>query len=103
MHAPADQVAACDGRETVDAEWVAPDEALRLASAGERTIIFPTQMNLRLLAEAENADDCLMRASARRLVTVLPEVEVRNGERFLVIPPDAGYGPVAQPMGPGFR
>jgi hypothetical protein len=29
MHAPADQVAACDGRETVDAEWIAPAEAVR--------------------------------------------------------------------------
>jgi 8-oxo-dGTP pyrophosphatase MutT (NUDIX family) len=98
MHAPADQVAACDGRETVDAEWIAPAEALRLAAAGERTIIFPTLMNLRLLAEAQSAEDCLARARARTLVPVLPKVEVRDGERFLVIPPDAGYGAVAQPM-----
>lgn len=99
MHAPADQVAACDGRETVDAEWIAPAEALRLAGAGERTIIFPTLMNLKLLAEAEGAEDCIQRARARPLVTVLPELEVRDGGRFLVIPPDAGYGSVAQPMG----
>ena len=99
MHAPADQVAACDGRETVDAEWIAPAEALRLAAAGERTIIFPTLMNLQLLAEAESAEDCLVRARARPLVPVLPKVEMRDGARFLVIPPDAGYGDVAQPMG----
>jgi 8-oxo-dGTP pyrophosphatase MutT (NUDIX family) len=99
MHAPADQVAACDGRETVDAEWIAPAEAVRLAAAGERTIIFPTLMNLKLLAEAENAEDCIARARARRLVTVLPKVEARDGARYLVLPPDAGYGAVAQPMG----
>jgi len=99
LQAPPDQVAACDGRETVDAEWIAPAEALRLAAAGERMIIFPTLMNLRLLGEAESAEDCLARALARPLVSVLPKVEMRDGERFLVIPPDAGYGAVAQPMG----
>ena len=103
MHAPADQVAACDGRETVDAEWIAPAEAVRLAAANERTIIFPTLLNLKLMSEASSAEDCLARARSRRLVTVLPQVEVRDGDRFLVIPPDAGYGAVAQPMGPGFR
>ncbi len=98
LHAPPGQVAACDGRETVDAEWIAPAEAVRLALAGERTIIFPTLMNLRLLAEARDAADCLGRAQSRRLVTVLPEVSVRDGERVLVIPQDAGYGDVAQPL-----
>ncbi|KTE78467.1 NUDIX hydrolase [Sphingopyxis sp. A083] len=98
MSAPAGQVAACDGRETVDAEWISPSEAIRLAAVGERTIIFPTLMNLKLLAEAESAQDCLSRARKRRLVTVLPEVSIENGERVLIIPPDAGYGPVSQPL-----
>ena len=29
VNAPIEQLAACDGRETVDAEWIAPSEALR--------------------------------------------------------------------------
>lgn len=98
MSAPPGQVAACDGRETVDAEWISPSEAIRLAASGERTIIFPTLMNLKLLAEAESALDSLARARQRRLVTVLPEVSVVNGERVLVLPPDAGYGAVSQPL-----
>lgn len=96
--APPDQVAACDGRETVDAEWIAPREVLRLAETGERTVIFPTRMNVKLLAEADSAQDTVARAQARTLVTVLPQVEVRADGRFLVLPPDAGYGPVAEPM-----
>jgi len=96
--APPDQVAACDGRETVDAEWIAPAEILRLAEAGERTVIFPTRMNVQLLAEATSADDCVARARGRTLVTVLPKVEVRGEGRFLILPPDAGYGAVAEPM-----
>ncbi|MBI1196316.1 MAG: NUDIX domain-containing protein [Phenylobacterium sp.] len=98
IRAPADQVAVCDGREAVDAEWIAPGEVLRLAEAGQRTVIFPTRMNVQLLAEAVSADDCVTRAEARTLVTVLPTVERRGEANFLVLPPDAGYGAVAEPM-----
>jgi hypothetical protein len=91
-------VAACDGRETVDAEWISPAEVLRLEKSGERTVIFPTRMNVQLLAEAESAADCVARADARTLVTVLPVVEDRPDGRVLVLPSDAGYGVVAEPM-----
>jgi 8-oxo-dGTP pyrophosphatase MutT (NUDIX family) len=96
VRAPEDQLAACDGRETVDAEWIAPSEALRLAEAGERKVIFPTRMNLRLLAEARDADDAVKRAEARPLVTVQPQVQERPHGRVLVLPPDAGYGVVEE-------
>src|SRR5436190_728880 len=85
-------------REAVDAEWIAPSEALRLAAAGERTVIFPTRMNLQLLDEAKSAADAVARAEARKLVTVLPEVKSGPEGRMLVLPPDAGYGPVAERM-----
>ena len=96
--APADQVAACDGKETVDAEWIAPREALRLAESGERTIIFPTRMNLQLLAEASDPVDALARARSRKLVTVEPELIERDGRQLFTIPLEAGYGAVAEPM-----
>jgi 8-oxo-dGTP pyrophosphatase MutT (NUDIX family) len=96
--APPEQVAACDGRETVDAEWIAPSEALRLSQAGERTIIFPTRMNVRLLGEAASASDCIARAAARKLVPVLPQIERRESGSVLVIPTDAGYGAVEEPL-----
>ncbi|WP_374468850.1 NUDIX hydrolase [Phenylobacterium sp.] len=98
VRAPEDQLAACDGRETVDAEWIPPSEALRLGELGERKIIFPTRMNLKLLAEAESAADAVERAGARTLVTVRPQIESRGAGKVLVLPPDAGYGAVEEPL-----
>lgn len=93
-----EQIAACDGRETVDAEWIPPLEALRLEKAGERTIIFPTRMNLQLLGEADGTADATARAAGRTLVTVEPKVERREGGGVLVIPVEAGYGAVEEPL-----
>ncbi|MET0273519.1 MAG: NUDIX hydrolase [Phenylobacterium sp.] len=98
VKAPDDQLAACDGRETVDAEWIAPAEVMRLAEAGERKVIFPTRMNLQLLAEAGSADDAVARAQGRTLVTVEPQVASRPSGRVLVLPADAGYGAVEEPI-----
>lgn len=99
IHAPANQIAACDGHETVEAEWIAPKDVLQLSENGERTVIFPTRMNLQLLAEASCAHDCIRRAEKRPLVTVLPRLEERNGQRVLVIPENAGYGAVVEIVG----
>ncbi len=96
--ANSEQLAVCDGWETVDAEWIAPGEAIRLAAAGERTVIFPTRMNLQLLAEAESAADAIARANDRTLVPVLPVVQAREGGPVLVIPANAGYGDVVEPI-----
>lgn len=96
--ADSDQLAVCDGWETVDVEWIAPSEAIRLAAAGQRTVIFPTRMNLQLLAEASSGLDAIARANARTLVTVEPVVERRESGSVLVIPPDAGYGAVVERM-----
>jgi 8-oxo-dGTP pyrophosphatase MutT (NUDIX family) len=88
--APDEQLATADGWETVDAEWIAPAEALRLAEAGERKVIFPTRMNLQLLAESRDAAEAAAAAQARPVVTVEPRVEQREGGGVLVIPADAG-------------
>ncbi len=94
--APAGQLARCDGSETVDAEWIAPAEAIRLGDAGQRKVIFPTRMNLKLLGEAKDSADALVRARARRLVTVEPRLADGPNGRILVIPSDAGYGEASE-------
>lgn len=93
-HAPLAQQAICDGHEAVDAEWIAPGRALQLAASGERKVIFPTRMNLQLLAESAGPADAVRRAAARELVTVEPWVD---GE-VLRIPTEAGYGSVTEPL-----
>lgn len=96
--APPDQLARCDGWETVDAEWIEPARALRLAETGERTVIFPTRMNLQLLSEAAGAADAVARSVVRPLVTVEPKVVRTDAGPVLAIPPDAGYGAVTEPL-----
>ena len=96
--APPDQLAICDGWETVDAEWIEPAEAIRLGETKQRTVIFPTRMNLQLLAEASSSADAVERARARELVTVEPKITDTPQGRVLVLPPNAGYGDVAEPL-----
>ncbi len=82
----------------MDAEWIEPQEVLRLADAGARKVIFPTRMNVQLLAEANSAADCIARAQGRTLVTVLPKIEDGPDGKVLTLPVDAGYGIVAEPL-----
>lgn len=96
--APADQLAVCDGHETVDAEWVRPGDALDLAASGQRTIIFPTRMNLKMLAESENSQAAVDASLVRPRVVVTPWVEKRDHGPVLVIPSDAGYGAIEEDL-----
>ena len=82
----------CDGDETVSLEWVRPTDAIARAEGGESTIIFPTLMNLRMLAQNANVASALNAARERSVVTVMPRVEKRPGGLVIVIPEEAGYG-----------
>jgi len=91
--APVEQIARHDGRETTQAVWLSPGDALDQEAKGEATIIFPTRMNLRRLAMATSVRDALKRFSADDVVTVLPVVSrMADGEPCLVIPEVDGYG-----------
>jgi hypothetical protein len=93
--APPDQVALHDGGESVDSIWVTPQAALAQAESGQRTIIFPTLMNLNLLGLASSVDDALARARRAPVVTVRPVLaRTPEGKPELRIPPEAGYPPL---------
>jgi len=89
--APADQAALHDGGETVDSIWIRPEAALREANAGTRPIVFPTRLNLMLLAQTPSVSAALAAARAREVVAVQPEIEDRDGDKAVCIPAAAGY------------
>lgn len=95
---PPEQLAACDGREAVDATWIRPQDALAAAREGRRTIIFPTRLNVEKLAESSGAHAALEAARTRRIVTVEPKVVKEDGEMILTIPAEAGYSVTREPL-----
>lgn len=97
---PPDQIAENDGRETTEAVWLGPQQALDMEAEGTATIIFPTRMNLGKLAETDTVDQALSRFQGEKVVTVLPVVgKDENGNPCLHIPAEAGYIQSVEPLG----
>jgi 8-oxo-dGTP pyrophosphatase MutT (NUDIX family) len=99
--APEDQIALHDGSESVDSVWIGAEEVIDQAKAGKRTLVHATLKNLELLAEGKTVVGALSQTSERKIVTVQPWVETRDGKRFLHIPEGAGYRNLAREMPPG--
>ena len=96
---PEDQTPLSDGRETTEALWITPAEALRRGEAGEATIIFPTRMNLRRLSQCETVEAALSLFAGQPAPTIRPQVvKDESGQPCLTLPPDAGYGAVLEPL-----
>jgi 8-oxo-dGTP pyrophosphatase MutT (NUDIX family) len=99
--APEDQAALHDGSESVDSVWISAQRAIDEAKAGKRTLVHATLKNLELLAEGNTVVGAISQASERKIVTVQPWVETRDGKRFLHIPEGAGYRNLFREMPPG--
>lgn len=89
---PDEQDAIPDGDETVAAEWVSPAAMIEGAESGERSIPFPTLMNLRRLAESSNVAAALTAADERIIVPVLPVLQPHPEGFQITLDPAAGYG-----------
>lgn len=97
---PPDQVAENDGRETTEAVWLGPQQALDMEADGRATIIFPTRMNLGKLADAATVAEAISRFSTEPVITVLPIVgKDEDGQPCLHIPAEAGYRQTIEPLG----
>jgi len=91
--APVSQLGAHDGTESTEGLWIRPQQALREAEAGARTLVFATQMNLQKLARHATVADAIAAARTSTVITVTPQVErLPEGRRRLRIPAEAGYG-----------
>jgi len=98
--APEDQLALHDGSESVESVWINPQQAIDEAAAGKRTLVHATTKNLELLVEGGTVTGALSQASERKIVTVQPWVEQRDGKRYLHIPEGAGYRNLVREMPP---
>jgi 8-oxo-dGTP pyrophosphatase MutT (NUDIX family) len=98
--APADQVALHDGSESVDSVWIGAQQAIDEAAAGKRTLVHATFKNLELLSDGATVAGALEQAKQRKVVTVQPWVEARDGKRFLRIADGAGYRNLEREMPP---
>lgn len=96
--APQDQIALHDGSESTDSVWIGAQAAIDEAKAGRRTLVHATQKNLELLAEGGTVAGAISQAKGRKIVTVQPWVEARDGKRFLHIPDGAGYRNLVREM-----
>lgn len=97
-HAPEGQLAAHDGWETVDAVWITPNEALAAAREGRRKMVFPTRLNVEMLAHSRTAEEAMHAARSRKIVTVEPVITRGPEGNFLNIPAEAGYSVSRAPL-----
>lgn len=99
--APEDHLAIHDGHESVDSVWISPKDALQGAADGTYTVIFPTRLNVEMLATSHSVADAIKDADARRIVTVLPWMEQRTDGNYICLPEEAGYAVTAEKMNTG--
>ena len=101
--APVDQLGIHDGRELVEGLWITPQQALRDAEAGSRTLVFATQMNLVKLARYRTVAEAVTASRTAPVVTVMPTIERSKTTHTFHIPEAAGYGvsQVTVPRPPG--
>lgn len=87
--APDNQIARPDNKEVVEIVWAEP---LDFIEKNRENMMFPTIMNLKLLAQANTVEEAMSLSRARKIITVEPILV--DGKR--VIDPAAGYGEIDQ-------
>jgi 8-oxo-dGTP pyrophosphatase MutT (NUDIX family) len=90
--APMVQLGAHDGAESVEGLWITPQQALREAEAGTRTLVFATRMNLEKLARYRTVAEAVDVTRSKPVVTVTPKILRSERGRRLQIPAEADYG-----------
>lgn len=94
LAAPADQLAAHDGTESVESMWIAPRDVIAGSEAGRFKLVFATLMNLRRLDRYVTVAEVLDAAARTPVVEVTPQLVSRGdgNVRQMRIPIEAGYG-----------
>ena len=96
---PVGQTAIPDRSEVVELAWRSPTQLVEQSQTEDRSILFPTLLNLMRLAESTNSATALATARSTPPYTVLPIVETRDdGTRVAVIAAEAGYSLTERPI-----
>jgi 8-oxo-dGTP pyrophosphatase MutT (NUDIX family) len=80
-----------DGRETVEARWFSPADALDAHGAGRILLVFPTIKHLEQLARFPSARAVVEHARDSDVVPVQPRVVVSGETARVVLPGEPGY------------
>jgi 8-oxo-dGTP pyrophosphatase MutT (NUDIX family) len=87
VKSPDNQVATCDGHETVEHHWVRPAEALERFRQGEWKLLLPTRTILDELARERDVGSVLAKWRARSTIAMTQPVEVvENGVTTVRLP-----------------
>jgi 8-oxo-dGTP pyrophosphatase MutT (NUDIX family) len=89
--APAHTPPQADGRETTEAAWVRPAEALGSNEAGELSLAFPTIHQLRWLSAFRTSDEALAHYRGSDVASVTPRVVKDGDEHRILLPGEDGY------------
>ena len=89
--APVTQLGLFDEAESQEGLWIRPADALAQADAGKRTLVPVTRFSLELLASWGTVEEAVAAARQRRIVTIMPKMEKRDGGRVIQIPEGSGY------------
>lgn len=92
-----------DQTETTHLFWTTAAGALEAADRGEISLIFPTRRNLERLALFGSFAEARAQAEAIPVQTITPWMADRDGERWLMIPDDAGYPVPGEPLSSAAR
>jgi 8-oxo-dGTP pyrophosphatase MutT (NUDIX family) len=96
---PPGQKALHDGVELTDHVWISPAQGLSEYRAKQRQMILPTWANLETLVGFRRAADAVAASRARPIVPITPTMTLRDGQRCIQIPADAGYPTTEERMG----
>lgn len=92
-----------DKTENVHLFWETAANVLAFADAHKVKVIFPTRRNLERLAMLHSFDAAVAHVSAHPVKTITPQVEDRNGTRYLCIPEGLGYPVTSEELSTAMR
>lgn len=96
---PAGQAGAHDGDESVDSVWILARDAENEIRDKGFSAMFPTMLNLEMLAESATVSEALAATESRPVVPVIPVVQKdANGVKMVTIPANAGYKTTSYPF-----